>query len=258
MSGETPATPVLEARGLRKSFGGVRAVDGMSLAVAAGSMTGVIGPNGAGKSTLFDLLAGRTFPDEGQVLFHGHDVTRRPAHRRARLGLGRTFQLARPFLRMSVVENMMVAPLHQLGDRPWAPLLAAPRVAAQERRVRDRALAALERVGLADHADRYAGELSGGQRKLLELARTLMLDPRVVLLDEPFAGVNPTLARSILALLADLRREGITFVLVEHDLETVFAACDPIVVMANGQKLAEGHADEVRSDPQVIEAYLGA
>lgn len=258
MSADAPGGTVLEARDVTKAFGGLRAVDALSLAVGRGSMTGIIGPNGAGKSTLFDLLAGRTVPDAGHVLLEGRDVTRLPAHRRARLGLARTFQLTRPFLRMTVLENMTVAPLGQLGDRPWAPLLAAPRVAAQERRVEEKARATLERFDLLPLADRYAGDLSGGQRKLLELARALMTDPRVVLLDEPFAGVNPTLGRRLLDLLGELRRErGLTFVLVEHDLETVFRHCAPIVVMANGKKLAEGDAEAIRADRAVTQAYLG-
>ena len=250
--------PILETVDLRKHFGGLKAVDGMTLQVQKGSLTGIIGPNGAGKSTYFSLLAGQYPATSGRILLHGEDVTRLPAHRRARRGLARTFQLTRALGRMTVLENLMLAPDGQLGERVWAPLTAAPRVSQQEDAIERKARDTLEFFGLTPVADAYAGSLSGGQKKLLELARALMRDPQVVLLDEPMAGVNPTLARKLMDMIEQLRRDrGITFLLVEHDLETVFERCDPIVVMANGRMLTMGDAATVRSNAEVIEAYLG-
>lgn len=249
---------VLAARDVHKHFGGLRAVDGMSIDVARGTLTGIIGPNGAGKSTFFNVLAGFYPPTSGSVTLKGEDVTRSPSHARARKGLARTFQLTRPLARMSVMENLCLAPGGQIGERAWAPLLAYPRVTAQEKEVRAKARGVLEFFELTRVADDFAGSLSGGQKKLLELARALMTDPEVVLLDEPMAGVNPTLARKLMDKIETLRKErGITFVLVEHDLETVFTRCEPIVVMASGKKLAEGTAAEIRANREVVEAYLG-
>ena len=249
---------ILETVDLKKHFGGLKAVDGMTLQVRRGTLTGIIGPNGAGKSTYFSLLAGQYPASSGRVLLHGEDVTRLPAHRRARRGLARTFQLTRALARMTVLENLMLAPDGQLGEHVWAPLTVAPRVAEQEAGIEKKARDTLEFFGLAPLADAYAGSLSGGQKKLLELARALMRDPQVVLLDEPMAGVNPTLARKLMDMIEQLRRErGITFLLVEHDLETVFERCDPIVVMASGRMLTMGDAATVRSNAEVIEAYLG-
>jgi branched-chain amino acid transport system ATP-binding protein len=249
---------ILETVSLSKHFGGLKAVEDVSLRVRRGTLTGIIGPNGAGKTTYFNILAGAMRPTSGRVLFEGADVTREKAHRRARRGLARTFQLTRALARMTVRENLMLAPDGQAGEHVGAPLFAAPLVRAQEKEARAKADATLGLFDLAPLADAYAGSLSGGQKKLLELARTLMREPKVVLLDEPMAGVNPTLARKLMDMIERLRRErGITFVLVEHDLEAVFQRCDPIVVMANGRKLMEGPAAVVRADPAVIDAYLG-
>ena len=249
---------ILEAEDVHKHFGGLRAVDGMGVRVRRGSLTAIIGPNGAGKSTFFNVLAGYYPATSGRIVYEGQDVTKLPAHRLCRLGLVRTFQLTRPFARMSVLENVLVARQSQLGERAWAPLFAGPRVETQERDVRERAFEALEFFELARLADEYAGALSGGQKKLLELARALMTDPRLILLDEPMAGVNPTLARKIMEKIETLRAErGITFVLIEHDLTTVFRHCDPIVVMADGKRLAEGSAEEIRANRAVVDAYLG-
>jgi branched-chain amino acid transport system ATP-binding protein len=254
----SPGALILETRDVHKHFGGLRAVDGMSLQVTRGTLTGIIGPNGAGKSTYFNVLAGYYPPTSGQVLFKGQDVTRMPAHRRARLGLARPFQLTRALARMSVRENLMLAPDGQSGEHAWAPLFVAPRVLEEERALREKADETLAFFELSHVADAYAGSLSGGQKKLLELARALMRDPELVLLDEPMAGVNPTLARKLMDKIELLRRErGITFLLVEHDLETVFTRCDPIVVMANGKMLTMGDARAVRTNADVIEAYLG-
>lgn len=249
---------ILETFDIKKHFGGLRAVDGMTLRIARGTLTGIIGPNGAGKSTYFSVLAGQYPATSGRILLKGEDVTRLPAHRRARRGLARTFQLTRALARLTVLENLMLAPDEQLGERVFAPLAAAPTVTAQEEALEAKARETLEFFGLTRVADAYAGSLSGGQKKLLELARALMREPDVVLLDEPMAGVNPTLARKLMDMIDQLRRErGITFVLVEHDLETVFERCSPIVVMANGKMLAMGDAAEIRANADVVEAYLG-
>jgi len=249
---------ILETVDLRKQFGGLKAVDGVTLKVRRGTLTGIIGPNGAGKTTYFNLLAGAYRPTSGKVLFEGQDVTRLAAWRRARRGIARTFQLTRALSRMTVRENLMLAPDGQVGERVWGPLFAAPQVRHEEEALRRKADEMLSLFELTRLADSYAGSLSGGQKKLLELARALMREPRLVLMDEPMAGVNPTLARKLLDKVEALRRErGITFVLVEHNLEAVFERCHPIVVMATGRKLIEGDAATVRAHPDVIEAYLG-
>ncbi len=249
---------VLEAIDVAKHFGGLRAVDGMTLDVRRGTLAGIIGPNGAGKSTFFNVLAGFYRPTSGRVYLNGEDVTRLGPHGRVRRGLARTFQLTRPFARMTVEENLRLAPGGQSGERWWAPLLAYPRVAAEEEHVAAKARETLEFFELAHLATQYAGALSGGQKKLLEIARALMTDPVVVLLDEPMAGVNPTLARKIMDKVDALRRErGVTFVLVEHDLDTVFTRCAPIVVMAQGKRLAAGDAAAIRANRDVVDAYLG-
>ena len=253
-----PSDVILAARDVRMHFGGLRAVDGMDLQVERGSLTGIIGPNGAGKTTFFNVLAGMLRPTSGEITFLGQDVTKLPAHRRCNLGLARTFQITRPFQRMSVLENLLVGAPSQAGERMWGPLLAGPAVTKQEDELRVRAADLLAFFGLERLADEYAGALSGGQKKLLELARALMTEPKLILLDEPMAGVNPTLARKIMERIETLRRErGLTFLLIEHDLETVFRHCDPIVVMAQGKELAVGNAEQIRANREVIDAYLG-
>jgi len=255
---EMPPGTILRVEGIAKHYGGLHAVDGVTLDIRRGALTGIIGPNGAGKTTLFNLLAGSEPATSGRVLFDGHDVSHLPAFRRARLGLARTFQLSRALARMTVRENLALAPGEQPGERVWAPLLAAPRVDVHEREIQRKVDETLRFFEITHVADEYAGALSGGQKKLLELARALMRDPACVLLDEPMAGVNPTLARKLMDKVEELRRtRGITFVLVEHDLETVFTRCDPIVVMAQGKLLAQGDAATVRANKQVLEAYLG-
>ncbi|MHB8605230.1 MAG: ABC transporter ATP-binding protein [Thermoplasmatota archaeon] len=252
------AEPALRARDVHKHFGGLHAVDGMDLDVEAGSLTGVIGPNGAGKSTLFDVLAGGSRATSGTISLYGRDITRLPAHQRTRLGLVRTFQLTRPFARLTVLENLCLAAPNQSGENLFATLLAGPTVASEERAIRERAIETLEFFELAKLKDAYSGSLSGGQKKLLELARALMTEPKIVLLDEPMAGVNPTLARKLMEKIETLRAErGLTFVLIEHDLETVFRHCSPIIVMASGKRLASGSAEEIRANRAVVDAYLG-
>lgn len=255
---DTGSEAILGVRNLIKDFGGLRAIDHCSLEVRSGTITGLIGPNGAGKTTLFNVITGFILPDAGQVEFKGDDVTAWPPHRIFSKGLCRTFQIPREHQSMSVLENLMLVPAHQQGERLWNSLLRPGSVARQEREIRDKALEVLEFVDLAHLSDEYAGKLSGGQKKLLELARTLMADPELVLLDEPGAGVNRTLMKRLTANIERLCRErGITFFLIEHDMDLVMSLCDPVIVMSEGRELMEGTPDEVRADQRVLEAYLG-
>ena len=249
---------LLEVDGVVRTFGGVRAVDGATLTVDDQSITGLIGPNGAGKSTLFATIAGSLRPDSGRIVFAGRRIDRRPAHRVARLGVVRTYQAARVLTRMSVLDNLLVATTHHPGER-LTTLGVRPRAArAYEERTRARAHEQLALVGLDAHAGAYAGTLSGGQRKLLDLARVLMLEPALVLLDEPMAGVAPPLRVELLGHILALRRDrGITFLIVEHDLDFVMRAADSVVVMNEGRVLTSGTPDEVRKNEDVVDAYLG-
>jgi ABC-type branched-subunit amino acid transport system ATPase component len=253
--------PLLTARNVKRHFGGIKAVDGMDVDVYPRELVGLIGPNGAGKTTFFNLIAGTDRSDAGVITFDGTDITRRPPHRTARLGLVRTFQLTRTLSRMTVTENLLLAPKGQIGERLWAPyvpVLGRPLIAANERALHEKAMDLLEYFGLTHLKDEYAGALSGGQRKLLELARALMLDPKMLLLDEPMAGVNPSLAKRLMDRIQGIRRDrGITILLIEHDMETVMNHCERIVVMAEGRMLAIGTPDEVKNNAAVIEAYLG-
>ena len=248
---------VLEARNLTKRFGGIAAVNDMSLSVGAGEILGLIGPNGAGKTTMFDLLAGSVAPSSGSIHLMGQDITRQPAHRRLAAGMGRTFQIPRPFPELSLLDNMLTARQGQSGERFWANFTAPTRVAAEEREAKDKALALLDLVALRRLADDPARVLSGGQRKLLELARVMMADPKVILLDEPAAGVNPALLEVLIARIQGINASGVTFVLIEHNIDMVTRLCNRIVVMAQGALLFEGKPEEVAQEPRVIEAYLG-
>lgn len=249
---------VLRVHNLVKDFGGLRAIDHSSLQVRRGTITGLIGPNGAGKTTLFNVITGFFTPDAGRVAFKEHDITGWPPHRIFSKGLCRTFQIPREHQSMSVLENLVLVPAHQLGERLWNLLLRPGSVARQEAEICDKALEVLEFVDLVHLRDEYAGKLSGGQKKLLELARTLMADPELVLLDEPGAGVNRTLMKRLTANIERLCRErGITFFLIEHDMDLVMSLCDPVIVMSEGRKLMEGSPDEVRADQRVLDAYLG-
>jgi neutral amino acid transport system ATP-binding protein len=259
MTGGTPTQePILIVEDLHKSFGGVHAVAGASFGVARGSITALIGPNGAGKTTLFDLVTGFGAPDRGAVRFEGRDISGLPPHRIARLGLVRTFQLTRVFAAMTVLENMMLAAPGQPGEA-LTGLMVSPRSARRaEEATRQRALALLGAFNLESKAADYAGTLSGGQRKLLELARALMVEPRLVLLDEPMAGVNRVLGQRLLDDVDQRRHEdGTTFLFVEHDMDVVMTRADRVIVMAEGTVIAEGPPESIRADQRVIDAYLG-
>lgn len=233
-------------------------MDGCSFSIPQGSITGLIGPNGAGKSTLFNIVAGFIKPDRGRIVVEGHDVTHLSPHRRYHRGIVRTFQIPHEFDRMTVLENLMVVPAHQIGESVLASLFVPISVRRQERELRKRAEEVLEFVNLSHVARELAGNLSGGQKKLLELARTMMANPRVVLLDEPGAGVNRTLLRKLADDIIRLNREfGYTFCIIEHDMDLVARLCDPVIVMAQGKVLAQGTMDTIKQDSQVKEAYLG-
>ncbi|WP_435092876.1 ABC transporter ATP-binding protein [Halorubrum sp. N11] len=251
--------PPLRVEGLVKRFGGVTAVDGASFEVEQGSLTGLIGPNGAGKSTTFNCITGVHEPTAGSVYFKGEDVTGLEPFRMARKGLVRTFQIARELEEMTVLENLMLAPKGQIGEsaiRAVTPGLRGE-VVEQEEAIRERAWETLDFFEIDHLATEHAGNLSGGQRKLLEMARALMTDPEVVLLDEPLAGVNPTLEEKLLDRIHQLRTDGYTFLLVEHDMDVIMNNCEHVIVMHQGSVLAEGTGDEIRNNERVIEAYLG-
>jgi branched-chain amino acid transport system ATP-binding protein len=249
---------LLEAEHLSIAFGGVRAVDKVSLVVEPGSVFSIIGPNGAGKTTLFNIFSGLYVPEEGRVRLAGNDVTGLAAHRLARLGLSRTFQNLQIFFRMTALENAMVGRQSHETTSVLGDLLHLPSVARQNRATREAARAALARVGLEEHADRPAASLAYGSLKRLEIARALATEPKVLLLDEPAAGCNPIETRQLERIIRQIAEDGVTVVLVEHDMRLVMNISDRIHVLANGRTLAEGTAGQVRTDPAVVEAYLGA
>ena len=243
-----PVVPLLEVADLQKRFGGVVAVDRCSFSVAAGTVTGLIGPNGSGKTTVFNMVTGYLRADAGSVWFDGESVRHPDPTRLYRRGLSRTFQQTRVFPQLTLIENLVVAvqqPLRALGR------------AAVGREDRERAEEILDRFGLASHRARKAAELSFGQRKLLEFATVLMGRPRLVLLDEPASGVNPIMIEQMERHIRDLHGEGLTFLVVEHDMNLVMRLCDPVMVMDHGTKIAEGAPAEIRANPLVLEAYLG-
>jgi neutral amino acid transport system ATP-binding protein len=251
-------TALLDVEEVVRTFGAVRAVDGASFAVEERSITGLIGPNGAGKSTLFATIAGSLKPDSGRIVFAGLRIDRRPAYRVARAGVVRTYQAARVLTRMTVLDNLLLASTGHPGERLTGVLLRPRAARAHERRTLDRARELLELVRLESHAHDYAGTLSGGQRKLLDLARVLMVEPSLVMLDEPIAGVSPALRVELLEHILAVRRDrNITFLIVEHDLDFVMQAADRVVVMNEGRVITVGTPDEVRTDEQVVDAYLG-
>jgi branched-chain amino acid transport system ATP-binding protein len=249
---------ILQVSDLVRQFGALRAVDGVTLDVQAGTITGLVGPNGAGKSTLFGLIAGALRPRSGTIRFAGQTITGRSPDRVFRAGLARTFQIPRPFAGMTVLENVMLTPLDQAGERFWNNWIRPAAVARAERAARDRAMDVLAFTGLAAKASEAAGQLSGGQQKLLELARILMIEPRLILLDEPAAGVNPALLETIVEKIAALHRRGISFLIIEHNMDMVTQLCRPIIVMAQGRVIFQGEPAAMLDDPTVRAAYLGA
>ena len=248
---------MLEVENVVRSFGALRAVDRVSLRVPRGSITGLIGPNGAGKTTLFNTIAGQLPPDAGEIRLEGRRIDGLRPDQVFRHGLGRTFQIPRPLGSLSVMENLLLAPARQSGEGLLNSWLRPARVRAEEAAHREKAREVLEFVGFAHLAEQPARVLSGGQQKLLELARVLMVDPLLVLLDEPAAGVNPALLESLLERVLALRERGVTFLLIEHNMEVVMRLCNPVLVMAQGRLVAQGTPAEVRADARVINAYLG-
>jgi ABC-type branched-subunit amino acid transport system ATPase component len=252
----TAAHVVLQAINVSRDFGGVHAVSGVSLAVRSGTLTGLIGPNGAGKSTLLALLAGTDSVSAGHIVYHGQDITHFPAFRRARMGLVRTFQLASEFKRLTVLENLLSAAPGNRGDSFLGAVAGRRYWGDDESTAIAKAAGILTRFGLEPLANEYAGDLSGGQRRLVEIMRALMTEPQMLLLDEPMAGVHPELARRIGHALVELCTEGMTILMVEHELAIMDEFCDPVIVMAEGSVLAEGTMTELRDRTEVVEAYL--
>ena len=249
---------MLEVKNVEKSFGGLRAVSGCTLGVQEGTITGLIGPNGAGKTTLFNIITGFLKPDKGEITFMGQRIDGLEPHQIYARKIYRTFQITREFAQMTVLENLMIMPYRQIGERVWNTWFRPKAVMAQEKEIKEKALDVLEFVELIKLKDEYAGSLSGGQKKLLEVARSLMADPKLVLLDEPGAGINQTLMKKLVTKIEMLREEkNITFLLIEHDMDLVMNLCNPVIVMSEGKKLAEGLPEEIKRNTQVLEAYLG-
>ena len=247
---------LLEVSGLARGFYGVQAVRGADFTVGAGTITALIGPNGAGKTTTFQCISGVIRPDGGRVRFAGQDITGWPADRITRAGLTRSFQIARGISRLSVLDNLMLYAPDQPGEGVLSALSGTGR--PREAEIHDRAIAIARRLNLLAVASNPAGALSGGQKKLLEIGRALMAEPRLILLDEPIAGVNPSLAETIAAHLASLRDDGMSFLVIEHHMDLIAKLCDPVIVMAEGRVLAEGSFTAIADNPAVREAYLGA
>lgn len=252
------ADSIIEVKHVTRRFGGLLAVDDCSLSVRRGTITGLIGPNGAGKTTLFNMLAGNIVPDSGQILFDGEDVTGLKPHQLFRRGLLRTFQIAHEFSNMTALENLMVVPGNQPGESLVNTLVRPRLVRANEAEVRHKAKEVVRFLRLEPVQYELAGNLSGGQKKLLELGRTMMVDAKLVLLDEVAAGVNRTLLHDLAGNIERMNRElGYTFFVIEHDMDLIGRLCDPVIVMAQGEKIAEGPMEEIRADPAIIEAYFG-
>ena len=249
---------MIRVENLHRHFGGFRAVDGATLEIRKGSITGLIGPNGAGKSTLFNVIAGRLPPTSGRVVMDGEDVTGLPPHELFAKGLLRTFQIAHEFGSMTVRENLMMVPAMQSGETLWNAWFNRGRVAREEAAIRAKADEVLEFLTISHIADLKAGQISGGQKKLVELGRTMMVDAKIVFLDEVGAGVNRTLLNTIGDAILRLNKErGYTFCVIEHDMDFIARLCDPVIVMAEGKVLAQGSAEHIMENTAVIEAYLG-
>lgn len=249
---------MIRVENLSKHFGGLKAVDNVSINIAKGSITGLIGPNGAGKTTLFNTIAGLYTPNSGRVFLDGEEITGLKPHQLFRKGLLRTFQIAHEFSRLSVTENLMMVPGDQSGENLMNAWFRRTEVEKEEHAIHDKAMAVIDFLNLDHIADELAGNLSGGQKKLLELGRTMMVDAKIVFLDEVGAGVNRTLLREIGDAIIKLNEdEGYTFCMIEHDMEFIGRMCDPVICMAEGAVLAEGSAKEVQNNEDVIEAYLG-
>jgi branched-chain amino acid transport system ATP-binding protein len=248
---------VLEVRSVTKRFGGATVVADVSLSVAKGEIVGLIGPNGAGKTTLFNLIAGSFRPTSGEIRLEGSDITADKPYRRIARGLGRTFQIPRPFAEMTLLENLLTAAQNQTGERILPNWIRPARVGREERINAEKAMTLLEFLGLERLARQPARVLSGGQRKLLELGRVLMADPRIILLDEPGAGVNPALLGSIIERIAEINRQSAAFLIIEHNMDLVARLCRHVVVMSAGRVLFEGTPAKAIGDPRVIDAYLG-
>ena len=243
---------------LHLNFGGIRAVDGASLTIEQGSITGLIGPNGAGKTTLFNVIAGHYKPTSGRIRLDGEDITGLPPHKLFSKGLLRTFQIAHEFSTLTVRENLMMVPANQAGERLIDTWLRPSKVRLEEKEIAQKADEVIEFLGISHVANELAGNLSGGQKKLIELGRTMMVDAKIVFLDEVGAGVNRTLLNKIGDAILRLNEErGYTFCMIEHDMEFISRLCNPVICMAEGRVLAQGTAEEVTSNEQVIEAYLG-
>ena len=249
---------ILQINNLSKFFGGLAAVSNCSLKIKKGSITGIIGPNGSGKTTLFNLISGNLESTQGTVLFNNEDITNIPSYELFSKGVLRTFQIAHEFTTLTVLENLMMVPPNQFGERLTYALLNNKRVKQQEEQIREKAIEVINFLNLNHLTQELAGNLSGGQKKLLELGRTMMVDPKIVLLDEVGAGVNRTLLNEITDAILRLNKEkNYTFFVIEHDMDLIEKICDPVIVMAEGSVLFKGSFNEVRNNETVIEAYLG-
>ena len=249
---------ILHIENLSKYFGGLAAVSKCSLKIKRGSITGIIGPNGSGKTTLFNLIAGNLKPSEGKVIFDNEDITEVPSYELFSKGILRTFQIAHEFTNLTVLENLMMVPGSQSGEKLMTVLLKPSLVKEEEEKVKQKALEVVDFLNLRQLSNELAGNLSGGQKKLLELGRTMMVEAKLVLLDEVGAGVNRTLLKDIGTAILRLNKEkGYTFCMIEHDMDFISRLCDPVIVMAEGSVLFEGKSDEVKKNEKVIESYLG-